>query len=249
VDLQSFISEFKVKKKDFAGDLGISCGHLSKLLGGDARPSLELAIDIDGLTNGKVTPFDWDCETDLELNYLSLRNKRLYEPTAEDLQATIKQARTEYNLSILRSLSPELGACVFRGGWWTKPATSFCCYRHCFACGFGQDRTFRNGCRRGWDCEQVLNFLFTRIIPALGLDNFSRKDRKLLAQGIVKDVALVESTGLLQIINDAVSLFVSKYWATEDNSRGLRSTARNRKRRETGKLPEVVKREVLEGTE
>ena len=59
MELRSFLLEYKIRQTAFAEKVGISDGHLSKLVNGTHKPSLELALKISGVTNGRVTPFDW----------------------------------------------------------------------------------------------------------------------------------------------------------------------------------------------
>ena len=49
------------KQVDFAGEIGISPGHLGDLIRGRRRPSFEIAKKIEHLTGGLIRLDDWVC--------------------------------------------------------------------------------------------------------------------------------------------------------------------------------------------
>lgn len=57
--LQNFASTYPGKQHDLAAAFGISRPHLSLLLAGKKRPSLELAIRIERATDGAVPATSW----------------------------------------------------------------------------------------------------------------------------------------------------------------------------------------------
>ena len=58
MDLQTYLFLNKIRKKDFAYELGISCQSFYQILGGSARPGKTLSMFIEHLTDGKVTFFE-----------------------------------------------------------------------------------------------------------------------------------------------------------------------------------------------
>jgi DNA-binding XRE family transcriptional regulator len=54
-----YLSNMKMRQADFAARVGASQPTISKLLSGDALPSLELAVRIERETGGEVCASDW----------------------------------------------------------------------------------------------------------------------------------------------------------------------------------------------
>lgn len=46
-------------RQELADELGIARSHVDRLCRGDRRPSLELALDIEKLTDGAVAASEW----------------------------------------------------------------------------------------------------------------------------------------------------------------------------------------------
>ena len=59
MDLQSYATVFDGNQRDLAEAFCISQAHLSSLLSGKKRPSLDLAVRIERVTNGKVPAASW----------------------------------------------------------------------------------------------------------------------------------------------------------------------------------------------
>ena len=57
--LQTYADAFAGRQRDLANALGISQPHLSLLMAGKKRPSLELAIRIERVTGGAVPATSW----------------------------------------------------------------------------------------------------------------------------------------------------------------------------------------------
>jgi plasmid maintenance system antidote protein VapI len=57
--LQTYAHTFGGKQRDLAEAFGISQPHLSLLLAGKKRPSLELAVRIEQMTGGAVPATSW----------------------------------------------------------------------------------------------------------------------------------------------------------------------------------------------
>ncbi len=57
--LQNFAKTFPGKQRELAEAFGISRPHLSLLLAGKKRPSLELAVRIEQMTDGAVPVTSW----------------------------------------------------------------------------------------------------------------------------------------------------------------------------------------------
>lgn len=49
----------KLSRAEWSRRIGVTRGYLTQLAGGHKVPSLHLAVRIDEITGGKVTPYDW----------------------------------------------------------------------------------------------------------------------------------------------------------------------------------------------
>lgn len=56
MNLKKYLREKKIRYREFAELLGINEQSLKNIVVGTARPSLLLALKIEKLTNGEVTP-------------------------------------------------------------------------------------------------------------------------------------------------------------------------------------------------
>ncbi len=57
--LASFLSANSIRQAVFAAQIGTSQATVSKLVNGDVRPSLELAVRIERATDGAVPVASW----------------------------------------------------------------------------------------------------------------------------------------------------------------------------------------------
>lgn len=57
--LRTWMKEQRINQKELAKRLNCTAGHISKIVKYDMRPSLELIIEIEALTNGAVSVGDW----------------------------------------------------------------------------------------------------------------------------------------------------------------------------------------------
>lgn len=57
--LKKFRSFAKVRQEDFARQVGVSQGTISKIERGSAKPGLELAVAIERVTSGAVPASSW----------------------------------------------------------------------------------------------------------------------------------------------------------------------------------------------
>ena len=57
--LKEYLDMMGIKYTAFTERAGISRNTLYNLMAGKRRPSLELAVEIEKLTDGKVSPRDW----------------------------------------------------------------------------------------------------------------------------------------------------------------------------------------------
>lgn len=58
MDLNTYLAKHKIRRKDFAYDLGINTSYLYQIIGGSAKCSRMLATFIEWLTDGEVTYFN-----------------------------------------------------------------------------------------------------------------------------------------------------------------------------------------------
>lgn len=59
MDLRSYLDAAEIKQTDFAAAVGVTDGTISRLLGKQFRPGLDLALAIEKATNGKVPMSEW----------------------------------------------------------------------------------------------------------------------------------------------------------------------------------------------
>lgn len=57
--LNAYIKSRRIKGYEFAEALGCHKTMISKLIRGHVRPNLDMAIAINDLTEGEVSPLDW----------------------------------------------------------------------------------------------------------------------------------------------------------------------------------------------
>lgn len=57
--LAAWMAANKKKLKDASAQLGVSVQHLSNLIHGHSKPSLEIAVKIEAATGGAVTVGSW----------------------------------------------------------------------------------------------------------------------------------------------------------------------------------------------
>ncbi|MCW1932636.1 helix-turn-helix domain-containing protein [Pararhodobacter zhoushanensis] len=57
--LRTLIKDSGVSQRQWAQNLGITEGHLSSILSGNKKPSLELAVKIERLTDKTIMAADW----------------------------------------------------------------------------------------------------------------------------------------------------------------------------------------------
>lgn len=62
-NLQTYASSFSGSRKDLAEAFGISQPHLSLLIAGKKRPSLDLAIRIEQVSKGAIPAISWSKDT------------------------------------------------------------------------------------------------------------------------------------------------------------------------------------------
>lgn len=58
MNLREYLDEKRITYREFAEKLGIHLQSLKSIVYGVRRPSLEIAVKIEELTNGQVTPKD-----------------------------------------------------------------------------------------------------------------------------------------------------------------------------------------------
>ena len=58
MDLQAYMTQYDLRPADFAELLEVSTTHVYDLLSGRRQPSLVLAVQIEEVTDGLVTPKD-----------------------------------------------------------------------------------------------------------------------------------------------------------------------------------------------
>lgn len=56
MNLKKYLREKKIRYREFAEQLGINEQSLKNIIAGTSRPGLMLALKIEKLTNGEVTP-------------------------------------------------------------------------------------------------------------------------------------------------------------------------------------------------
>ena len=62
--MRKFLIENKLTQREAAAILGISRPHLSQVVSGSKRPSLDLAVRIERLTDGAVPVSSWVDDSD-----------------------------------------------------------------------------------------------------------------------------------------------------------------------------------------
>ncbi len=57
--LRAYLAQNNIRQSALAETLGVSNGYMSQIINGDKRPSLDLAVKIEDVTDGAVTARSW----------------------------------------------------------------------------------------------------------------------------------------------------------------------------------------------